>query len=87
MCVFTFLSRHLLQAGEQLGHHHAVAVVKGQSVGRHRTHIHTLHGKGMLGDVVCCRPHAVIVELGGEGDRAEEELEVVRNDSECRKRK
>lgn len=87
MFVFTFLSRHLLQAGEQLGHHHAVAVVKGQSVGRHCAHIHALHGRGMLGDVVCSRPHAVIVELGVEGDRAEEELEVVWNDSERRKRK
>lgn len=68
----TFLPGQVLQAGEQLRRHHAVRVMKGQSVGRHRTHIHTLDTCGMLGDVVRCGSHAVIMELMGGANKTRE---------------
>lgn len=77
VCV-TYLSRCFLQRGEQrlLLKRHAVAVVEGQGIVGHCSHVHSLQCVDVLHDVACCHVHAIIMGLGGEKDLDE-------NDSGC----
>lgn len=45
---------------------HAVAVVEGQGIVGHGSHVHRLQCVGVLRDVARCLAHAIVMDLGGE---------------------